>query len=99
MSSPSARIRYCSPEWRPPPDFVRVSSTPSFSIRRSASRMALPCSRLEQALLDQHDGLRLVEGVERVEHEARAAGGQLAQLREHFFAEPDAAGAEPAVLG
>jgi hypothetical protein len=53
----------------------------------------------EQALLDQHDGLRLVEGVDRVEHEARAAGGQPAQLGKHLFAEPDAAGAETAVLG
>ena len=45
ISSPSARIRYCSPEWSPPPTRRRTSSTPSFSISRSALRMAAPCSR------------------------------------------------------
>ncbi len=54
--------------------------------------------RGQQALLHEHHGVGLVEGVQRVEHRAGAARREPGQLGEHLFPQADAGGAEATVL-
>ena len=58
-----------------------------------------PVLRAQETFLHQHHRLRLVEGVERVEVAARAARGQVLQMRQHLLLEADARRAEAAILG
>ena len=51
-----------------------------------------------EPLLDEHDGVGLVEGVQRLQHGARATRRQLLELGQHPLAQSDAGGAEAAIL-
>ena len=52
----------------------------------------------EQAFLHEHDGVRLVERVDRIEHRARSLAGEAAEFRKHLLAESNARGTEAAIF-
>src|SRR5262249_7294266 len=53
----------------------------------------------EQGFFHEHDGLRFVEGVQRVEHETGAPGGETCELRQHLLAQADAGRTEASIFG